>query len=44
MALFRGAYPPHLVWDVGVICYGLKPHNRLVPEARTMGTVQGVGY
>ena len=44
MVLFRWAYSPHIVWDVGVFCYGLNSHNGLAPEARTMVAVLGVEY
>lgn len=45
MALLTGAYPPRLGWSGGVVGYGLKPHNGLAPEARTMGEVfKGAGY
>ena len=39
MALLTGAYPPRLGWNGGVVGYGLKPHNGLAPQARTMGEV-----
>jgi len=45
MALLTGAYPPRLGWNGGVVGYGLKPHNGLAPQARTMGEVfKGAGY
>ena len=45
MALLTGAYPPRLGWNGGVVGYGLKPHNGLAPQARTMGDVfKGAGY
>ena len=45
MALLTGAYPPRLGWNGGVVGYGLKPHNGLAPQARTMGEVfKEAGY
>jgi arylsulfatase A len=45
MALLTGAYPPRLGWNGGVVGYGLKPHNGLAPQARTMGEVfKQAGY
>ena len=45
MALLTGAYPPRLGWNGGVVGHGLKTHNGLAPQARTMGEVfKKAGY
>lgn len=45
MALLTGAYPPRLGWQGGVVGYGVKVHNGLAPEARTIAEIfQDAGY